>query len=203
MENIGRQGPGGRTHLMSPAMATAAAVTGNLTDIRQLDLIAIRNSSEPKLKILDPKDFLQGEVLPPPAPTLPAPVAKNAGGSVPAAGMPPFTVHSGTAAPLLKSNIDTDMIIPKQFLKTIKRTGLGSALFYEIRYSADGNEVPSFILNQEAYRKSSILLSGENFGCGSSREHVCHTLIFTLCYLLINIMNRHLGLSWISALESL
>ena len=86
--------------------------------------------------------------------------------------MPPFTVHTGVAAPFLKSNIDTDMIIPKQFLKTIKRTGLGSALFYETRYSpVDGKEVASFVLNQEPYRKASILVAGENFGCGKSQTH--------------------------------
>ncbi len=68
-------------------------------------------------------------------------------------------------------NIDTDMIIPKQFLKTIKRTGLGKSLFYEMRYDDKGNEIHDFILNQEPYNKSKILLAGKNFGCGSSREH--------------------------------
>ena len=68
-------------------------------------------------------------------------------------------------------NIDTDMIIPKQFLKTIKRTGLGKNLFFEIRYDNDGKEIKDFVLNQEPYNKSKILLAGKNFGCGSSREH--------------------------------
>ena len=68
-------------------------------------------------------------------------------------------------------NIDTDMIIPKQFLKTIKRTGLGKSLFYEMRYDENGNKIPDFILNKEPYNKSKILLAGKNFGCGSSREH--------------------------------
>ena len=68
-------------------------------------------------------------------------------------------------------NIDTDMIIPKQFLKTIKRTGLGKNLFFEIRYDNDGKEIKDFVLNQEPYNKSNILITGKNFGCGSSREH--------------------------------
>ena len=68
-------------------------------------------------------------------------------------------------------NIDTDMIIPKQFLKTIKRTGLGKSLFYEMRYDENGNKISDFILNKEPYNKSKILLAGKNFGCGSSREH--------------------------------
>ncbi len=77
----------------------------------------------------------------------------------------------GVAAPLPIVNIDTDMIIPKQFLKTIKRSGLGKALFHEMRYNEDGSENPDFVLNQEAYREASILIAGDNFGCGSSREH--------------------------------
>ncbi|KAJ3027125.1 3-isopropylmalate dehydratase [Rhizophlyctis rosea] len=86
--------------------------------------------------------------------------------------MPAFTVLKGTAAPLNMDNIDTDMIIPKQFLKTIKRTGLGKSLFYEIRYdTATDEERPDFVLNKPEYRSSSILIAGENFGCGSSREH--------------------------------
>ncbi len=85
--------------------------------------------------------------------------------------MQPFTTLTGIAAPLPLINIDTDMIIPKQFLKTIKRTGLGKNLFDEMRYTQDGKEIDSFVLNQPAYRQSSILVTGENFGCGSSREH--------------------------------
>jgi 3-isopropylmalate/(R)-2-methylmalate dehydratase small subunit len=82
-----------------------------------------------------------------------------------------FTRMTGVAAPLPLINIDTDMIIPKQYLKTIKRTGLGVALFSELRYEQDGAEKPDFVLNQPAYRNASILVTGENFGCGSSREH--------------------------------
>jgi len=81
-----------------------------------------------------------------------------------------FTELTGVAAPLPLINIDTDMIIPKQYLKTIKRTGLGSALFAEMRYR-EGKENPDFVLNRQGYRKASILIAGENFGCGSSREH--------------------------------
>ena len=74
-------------------------------------------------------------------------------------------------------NIDTDMIIPKQFLKTIKRTGLGKNLFFEMRYDDNGNEIKDFILNQQPYNKSQILISGKNFGCGSSREHAPWALL--------------------------
>ena len=85
--------------------------------------------------------------------------------------MQPFTTLSGIAAPLPIVNIDTDMIIPKQFLKTIKRSGLGANLFDEMRFDNDGNEIADFVLNKDAYRKSVILVAGDNFGCGSSREH--------------------------------
>jgi 3-isopropylmalate/(R)-2-methylmalate dehydratase small subunit len=82
-----------------------------------------------------------------------------------------FTTLSGVAAPMPLVNIDTDMIIPKQFLKTIKRSGLGVHLFDEMRYDQDGREVPGFVLNRPAYRGATILVAGDNFGCGSSREH--------------------------------
>ncbi len=85
--------------------------------------------------------------------------------------MTPFTTLSGIAAPMPLVNIDTDMIIPKQFLKTILRSGLGKNLFDEMRYNQDGTEIPSFVLNQPAYRQATILVAGDNFGCGSSREH--------------------------------
>ena len=74
-------------------------------------------------------------------------------------------------------NVDTDMIIPKQFLKTIKRTGLGKSLFFEMRFDQDGKELPEFVLNKQAYRKAEILVAGENFGCGSSREHAPWALL--------------------------
>ena len=85
--------------------------------------------------------------------------------------MEKFIKLTGVAAPLPMINIDTDMIIPKQFLKTIKRTGLGKSLFFEMRYDDVGNEVEDFVLNKPAYRKAEILVAGDNFGCGSSREH--------------------------------
>ena len=85
--------------------------------------------------------------------------------------MDKFTTLQGIAAPLPIVNIDTDMIIPKQFLKTIKRTGLGVSLFYEMRYDTEGKLIEDFILNTKPYDKSKILVAGDNFGCGSSREH--------------------------------
>ena len=85
--------------------------------------------------------------------------------------MDKFTLLQGVAAPLPMINIDTDMIIPKQFLKTIKRTGLGVNLFDEMRYDDEGNEIADFVLNKPQYRDAKILVAGENFGCGSSREH--------------------------------
>jgi 3-isopropylmalate/(R)-2-methylmalate dehydratase small subunit len=88
-----------------------------------------------------------------------------------------FTTLTGIAAPMPLVNIDTDMIIPKQFLKTIKRTGLGVNLFDEMRYTADGQEIPDFVLNQPAWRQAQILVAGDNFGCGSSREHAPWALL--------------------------
>jgi len=91
--------------------------------------------------------------------------------------MEKFTHLSGVAAPLPMINVDTDMIIPKQFLKTIKRTGLGKALFHELRTKEDGSENPDFVLNKPAYRSAKILIAGANFGCGSSREHAPWALL--------------------------
>ncbi len=92
--------------------------------------------------------------------------------------MDKFTVLTGVAAPLPIRNVDTDMIIPKQFLKTIKRTGLGKSLFYEMRYDpATGKEISDFALNKPQYRAATILVAGDNFGCGSSREHAPWALL--------------------------
>ncbi|RMC33315.1 3-isopropylmalate dehydratase small subunit [Paracoccus alkanivorans] len=91
--------------------------------------------------------------------------------------MDKFITLTGIAAPMPLVNIDTDMIIPKQFLKTIKRSGLGVNLFDEMRYDRDGNELPDFVLNQPAYRDAQILVAGDNFGCGSSREHAPWALL--------------------------
>ena len=91
--------------------------------------------------------------------------------------MDKFTTLTGIAAPMPLVNIDTDMIIPKQFLKTIHRSGLGKNLFDEMRFNTDGTEVADFILNQPAYRESQIIVAGDNFGCGSSREHAPWALL--------------------------
>ncbi|ARO13796.1 3-isopropylmalate/(R)-2-methylmalate dehydratase small subunit [Ketogulonicigenium robustum] len=91
--------------------------------------------------------------------------------------MDKFTTLTGIAAPMPLVNIDTDMIIPKQFLKTIKRSGLGVHAFDEMRFDAQGNENPDFVLNKPAYRASQIIVAGDNFGCGSSREHAPWALL--------------------------
>jgi 3-isopropylmalate/(R)-2-methylmalate dehydratase small subunit len=91
--------------------------------------------------------------------------------------MEKFTVLEGVAAPLKMINVDTDMIIPKQYLKTIKRSGLAKGLFAEMRYLADGRENPDFVLNKPAYRQAKVLIAGDNFGCGSSREHAPWALL--------------------------
>src|SRR5437868_1900549 len=113
---------------------------------------------------------------------LPAPLCKP-GESHPrnprrrAKAMDKFTKLTGVAAPMPIVNVDTDMIIPKDYLKTIKRTGLGTGLFAEMRYKEDGSENPDFVLNKPAYRKAQILVAGDNFGCGSSREHAPWALL--------------------------
>lgn len=91
--------------------------------------------------------------------------------------MQKFNTLTGVAAPMETINIDTDMIIPKQYLKTIKRTGLGKGLFSEVRYCEDGSENPDFVLNKPAYKNATILVAGDNFGCGSSREHAPWALL--------------------------
>lgn len=91
--------------------------------------------------------------------------------------MDKFTTLTGVAAPLHLVNVDTDMIIPKQYLKTIKRTGLGTGLFSELRYREDGSDNPDFVLNKPAYKGAQILIAGDNFGCGSSREHAPWALL--------------------------
>jgi 3-isopropylmalate/(R)-2-methylmalate dehydratase small subunit len=91
--------------------------------------------------------------------------------------MDKFTTLTGIAAPMALINVDTDMIIPKQFLKTIQRSGLGKNLFDEMRYTQDGQEIPDFVLNKPAYRAAQIIVAGDNFGCGSSREHAPWALL--------------------------
>ena len=107
---------------------------------------------------------------------LPSPT-RQLGGNRKGCEMEKFTTLTGVAAPMPMINIDTDAIIPKQFLKTIKRTGLGKHLFHELRYDEQGQERPDFVLNKSAYRKAQILVAGENFGCGSSREHAPWALL--------------------------
>lgn len=171
----GRQGPQGRTHLMSPAMAAAAAVTGKLKDVRALAAAAPGNGATASAPT--PKEDFYSDTISWQTPK--AKAAETASSSpvrAPAAasaGMPKFTrLEDVVACPLRKANVDTDCIIPKQFLKTIKRTGLGTAAFFELRYEDDGvTERKDFVLNQAPYRSASVLIAGENFGCGSSREH--------------------------------
>ncbi|GAA5868117.1 hypothetical protein JCM3774_001026 [Rhodotorula dairenensis] len=179
----GRQGPGGRTHLMSPAMAAAAAIAGHLADARKYSAGDRAAEPTPSVEIAPEEDQVptteqtpdaadDGVAESAAAPEIAPPVTTAA------AGMPKFEVVEGTAAPLERANIDTDLIIPARFLKTIKRTGLGVSLFAALRYNADGSENPDFVLNKPAYRNSKILVvSGGNFGCGSSREHAPWALL--------------------------
>ncbi|KAH7375164.1 3-isopropylmalate dehydratase [Plectosphaerella cucumerina] len=181
----GRQGAGGRTHLMSPVMAAAAAIVGKLADIRTLSeykgsphiQASVNPSAKPHVdERIEDSDTEKETLADQPQDNSPhvntlTPVEGSA-------GLPKFTTVKGIAAPLERSNVDTDAIIPKQFLKTIKRTGLGSALFHGWRYNADGTENPDFVLNQDPYRQAKILVcTGPNFGCGSSREHAPWALL--------------------------
>lgn len=175
----GRQGAGGRTHLMSPAMAATAAIVGKLADVREhVSASPVAAKAEPKVDVQQDYDSPETEdeldrVLDLPADNEPH-TNTSAGSS---AGLPKFTTLKGIAAPMDRANVDTDAIIPKQFLKTIKRTGLGSAAFHELRYT-NGQENPDFVLNQGVYRNAKILVvTGPNFGCGSSREHAPWALL--------------------------
>ncbi|KZT20748.1 aconitase [Neolentinus lepideus HHB14362 ss-1] len=171
----GRQGAGGRTHLVSPAMAAAAAITGKLTDVRKF-MGPSAKSAEPKLKLASVSDFFD--------PFVPATKEKtfHSGGSeLPSAEAPSsvakFIVVKGITAPLHVENVDTDMIIPKQFLKTLKRTGLAEALFYTLRKDPATGKDTDFILNRAPYNHAKVLVcTGQNFGCGSSREHAAWSL---------------------------
>lgn len=177
----GRQGAGGRTHLMSPAMAAAAGIKGYFADIRKMlpaEEQAKTTTAAPAHPIEPEKEPVEdhAKAADQADPVTDAPAGSQSpasGAPTDAVGMPKFTTLKGIAAPMDIANVDTDMIIPKQFLKTIKRTGLGTALFYALRYDpATNEERPDFVLNQEPYRNARILVStGANFGCGSSREH--------------------------------
>lgn len=180
----GRQGALGRTHLMSPVMAAAASIVGKLADVRKIaGSNATPAKASPKLGV-SPQPMVEDidtdedmdRIMDVPDDS--EPNLKDSVASTASAGLPKFTTLKGIAAPLTKANVDTDAIIPKQFLKTIKRTGLGSALFHPLRYKEDGSEDASFVLNKEPFRKTKILVvTGENFGCGSSREHAPWALL--------------------------
>jgi len=178
----GRQGAYGRTHLMSPVMAAAAAIVGKLADVRKLTDDATPQKSSPKLEISEHVDEMSDSEDMERIMDLPQDGTSGASShSLPAKGspgFPKFETWKGIAAPLDRANVDTDAIIPKQFLKTIKRTGLGKALFNPLRFKEDGSENPDFVLNQDPYRKAKILVvTGPNFGCGSSREHAPWALL--------------------------
>ena len=178
----GRQGAGGRTHLVSPVMAAAAALVGKLADVRKVsDEIVSSTKVHPSKVLPDPEipgidtDDDMERLLDLPEDAQPHTNSVIASSSV---GQPKFTTLKGIAAPMERSNVDTDAIIPKQFLKTIKRTGLGTALFYALRYNEDGTEKLDFVLNKEPYRHAKMLVvTGPNFGCGSSREHAPWALL--------------------------
>ncbi|EGO01769.1 hypothetical protein SERLA73DRAFT_85640 [Serpula lacrymans var. lacrymans S7.3] len=177
----GRQGAGGRTHLVSPAMAAAAAMTGKLTDVRKFlgaDAEA-KIAAGPQLKLTSVYEFLNDPVLPSPKPESTTHASEPS--ALPPASSPSgvekFVVVSGVAAPLHMENVDTDKIIPKQFLKTLKRTGLANALFFALRFDPKTGEKTDFILNRAPYDQAKILVcTGKNFGCGSSREHAAWSL---------------------------
>jgi len=173
----GRQGAGGRTHLVSPATATATALTGSLTDARKF----LGKEAGYELKTANEHNFLNDPVLPPPAPELPSSQVSESTKSLPSKDTPSsaqkFTVLRGTVAPLDMENVDTDKIIPKQFLKTLKRSGLANALFHTLRKNPHTGEDTDFVLNRSHYNQAKILVcTGSNFGCGSSREHAAWSL---------------------------
>ena len=179
----GRQGDGGRTHLVSPSMAAAAAIAGHIDDVRDYDFLGNDSNDPRRFNKLDDRGsntFSTPMMMNPGAVVNENEDVSDDSGEASSTGLPKFTTLVGQAAPLDIQNIDTDMIIPKEFLKTIKRSGLGFAAFAELRYSnavavaTVGAEVakerpPSeFILNDPAYKgKSKILIAGDNFGCGS------------------------------------
>ncbi|RYP13052.1 hypothetical protein DL767_010925 [Monosporascus sp. MG133] len=182
----GRQGAQGRTHLMSPMMAAACALVGKLADVRKVASAANLTSAKvtPEIDVADPtvEDMFTDEdmdhIIDAPEDGV-ASGADGGSGAPATGGMPTFTQLKGIVAPMDRSNVDTDAIIPKQFLKTIKRSGLGTALFHQWRYDSEtGKENPDFILNKEPYRNAKILVvTGPNFGCGSSREHAPWALL--------------------------
>ncbi|KAK0755692.1 hypothetical protein N5P37_011758 [Trichoderma harzianum] len=185
----GRQGIGGRTHLLSPAMAAAAAITGHMTDVRELVATGNGSLSNTQLTLGGDKVMSAGAVTvqteATSTNTLSQPVVDEAFPNRPAEeskisvdGIPKFDILSSVAAPFDMQNINTDLIIPGEFLKTVTRTGLGPSLFRELRYDPITiQEIPECVLNQEPWRHAQILVcTGANFGCGSSREHAVWAL---------------------------
>ena len=169
-----RQGAGGRTHLVSPATATATALTGKLTDARKF----LGKEVGYVLKTTSEYNFLHGPV---PAPELPSSQAAKSTKILPPkdtpSGSQKFTILRGIAAPLDMENVDTDKILPKQFMKTLKRSGLSKALFHSLRKNLQTGEDTDFVLNRPPYDQAKILICiGSNFGCGSSREHAAWCL---------------------------
>jgi 3-isopropylmalate dehydratase len=153
-------------------MAAAAAMTGKLTDVRKLlGRTSTTTSDAAPTKVMNALDFLTDETLPPPVPEGYKGTPQTSSADTPSS-MPKFHIVKGIAAPLTIENVDTDMIIPKQFLKTIKRTGLKHALFHTLRKDPVTGADTDFILNRQPFDRASILVcTGANFGCGSSREH--------------------------------
>lgn len=194
----GRQGAGGRTHLMSPAMAAACAITGYLTDVRKFASGRVGSEADKpafEVQVTDSKAYLGETPLHVPADTpegaqtgqtdedkirdVPASTTSSAAasGGAPSGSSRKFTVLKGIAAPIDRENVDTDVLIPARFLKTVTRAGLGKSLFYRDRYDdSTGKENPDFVLNQDPWRQARIIVSRDNWGCGSSREHAAWAL---------------------------
>ena len=184
----GRQGAGGRTHLLSPAMAAAAALAGRLTDVRRYTEIIKKIKIETPLRTLDRIDLSDPSDPPEIVDTvffgrhasyqrqritgyLQSPALKLE------PAMEKFTLVKGIAAPLYADNIDTDVIIPQQFCKTLKRTGLAKGLFHAVRWDPATGQATDFVLNRSPYDQARIIVcTGKNFGCGSSREHASWSL---------------------------
>ncbi|KAH7045247.1 alpha isopropylmalate isomerase [Macrophomina phaseolina] len=173
-----RQGTAGRTHLVSPAMAAAAAIEGRLADVRRYaparlppptTPVEVELACAPDAAAEDAEHEAGEEAVPA--------VAAAAAAAAPARCLDARSI-TGVAAPLDRANVDTDCIMPKQFCKAVSRAGLGAGLFYNLRFDPHGNPRPAFVLNQPAYRHSSILVvTLPNFGCGSSREHAVWALL--------------------------
>ncbi|KAF9555266.1 hypothetical protein CPC08DRAFT_138301 [Agrocybe pediades] len=171
----GRQGSGGRTHLLSPAMAAAAALTGKLTDVRKFigkqEAVVETVTLESPLKVVRTTRASDEETTDS-IPRRQSSTISALPASSSHSAMPTFTVLKGLAAPMHMANVDTDVILPKQFLKTMKRTGLAKGLFYPLRKDPLTGKDTDFILNRVPFNRAKILVcTGENFGCGSSREH--------------------------------